>query len=46
MIMKDKIQQTIKEYDAKNIYIGVLGSHSALEIRTRKNLRPLLQKHI
>ena len=30
--MKDKIQQTIKEYDAKNIYIGVLGSHSALEI--------------
>jgi 5-formaminoimidazole-4-carboxamide-1-(beta)-D-ribofuranosyl 5'-monophosphate synthetase len=32
MIMKDKIQQTVEEYDAKNIYIGVLGSHSALEI--------------
>ena len=32
MTMKDKLQKIISGYDAKNIRIGVLGSHSALEI--------------
>jgi 5-formaminoimidazole-4-carboxamide-1-(beta)-D-ribofuranosyl 5'-monophosphate synthetase len=31
-MMQDKIKQTIADYDQKKIYIGVLGSHSALEI--------------
>jgi 5-formaminoimidazole-4-carboxamide-1-(beta)-D-ribofuranosyl 5'-monophosphate synthetase len=31
-MMQDKIKQTITDYDQKKIYIGVLGSHSALEI--------------
>ncbi len=31
-MMNDKIKQTIAKYDPKNIRIGVLGSHSALEI--------------
>jgi 5-formaminoimidazole-4-carboxamide-1-(beta)-D-ribofuranosyl 5'-monophosphate synthetase len=32
MTMKTKITQTIDDYDQKKIHIGVLGSHSALEI--------------
>ncbi len=32
MMMKDKIKDTIANYDQKKIRIGVLGSHSALEI--------------
>ena len=32
MMIKDKIKQVIKKYDSKQIRIGVLGSHSALEI--------------
>ncbi len=32
MTMKTKITQTIADYDHKKIHIGVLGSHSALEI--------------
>ena len=32
MIMKDKIQEVLKGYDPTNVRIGVLGSHSALEI--------------
>jgi 5-formaminoimidazole-4-carboxamide-1-(beta)-D-ribofuranosyl 5'-monophosphate synthetase len=32
MIMNDKIKETIAKYDPKKIRIGVLGSHSALEI--------------
>jgi 5-formaminoimidazole-4-carboxamide-1-(beta)-D-ribofuranosyl 5'-monophosphate synthetase len=32
MIMKDKILNVVKGYDPKNVRIGVLGSHSALEI--------------
>jgi 5-formaminoimidazole-4-carboxamide-1-(beta)-D-ribofuranosyl 5'-monophosphate synthetase len=31
-MIKDKINQTIADYDQKKIHIGVLGSHSALEI--------------
>ncbi len=31
-MMQDKIKQTLAGYDQKKIYIGVLGSHSALEI--------------
>jgi 5-formaminoimidazole-4-carboxamide-1-(beta)-D-ribofuranosyl 5'-monophosphate synthetase len=31
-MMQDKIKQTIAKYDPKKIRIGVLGSHSALEI--------------
>ncbi len=31
-MMKDKIKETIETYDPKQIRIGVLGSHSALEI--------------
>jgi 5-formaminoimidazole-4-carboxamide-1-(beta)-D-ribofuranosyl 5'-monophosphate synthetase len=31
-MMNDKIKQTIAKYDPKKIRIGVLGSHSALEI--------------
>jgi 5-formaminoimidazole-4-carboxamide-1-(beta)-D-ribofuranosyl 5'-monophosphate synthetase len=31
-MMNDKIKQAISNYDQKNIRIGVLGSHSALEI--------------
>ena len=31
-MMNDKIKQTIAQYDPKKIRIGVLGSHSALEI--------------
>ena len=31
-MMQDKIKQTIADYDQKKIFIGVLGSHSALEI--------------
>jgi 5-formaminoimidazole-4-carboxamide-1-(beta)-D-ribofuranosyl 5'-monophosphate synthetase len=31
-MMKEKIQAIIQSYDPKNISIGVLGSHSALEI--------------
>ncbi len=31
-MMQDKIKQTLADYDQKKIYIGVLGSHSALEI--------------
>lgn len=30
--MEEKIQQVLKDYDTKKIRIGVLGSHSALEI--------------
>ena len=30
--METKIKEVIREYDPKNICIGVLGSHSALEI--------------
>jgi 5-formaminoimidazole-4-carboxamide-1-(beta)-D-ribofuranosyl 5'-monophosphate synthetase len=32
MMMNDKIKETIAKYDPKKIRIGVLGSHSALEI--------------
>ena len=32
MMMNDKIKETIAKYDQKKIHIGVLGSHSALEI--------------
>ena len=32
MTMKNKIQETIADYDQEKIHIGVLGSHSALEI--------------
>ncbi len=32
MTMKNKIKETIADYDQKKIHIGVLGSHSALEI--------------
>src|SRR5674476_1164426 len=32
MTMNNKIKQTIADYDQKKIHIGVLGSHSALEI--------------
>ena len=32
MMMNDKIKETIAKYDQKKIRIGVLGSHSALEI--------------
>ena len=32
MTMNNKIKETIADYDEKKIYIGVLGSHSALEI--------------
>ena len=31
-MMNDKIKETIAKYDQKKIHIGVLGSHSALEI--------------
>jgi 5-formaminoimidazole-4-carboxamide-1-(beta)-D-ribofuranosyl 5'-monophosphate synthetase len=31
-MMSDKIKETIANYDQKKIHIGVLGSHSALEI--------------
>ncbi len=31
-MMKNKIEEVIREYDPKNVRIGVLGSHSALEI--------------
>jgi len=31
-MITDSIEQVIKKYDSKNIRIGVLGSHSALEI--------------
>jgi len=31
-MIKEKIQEVIREYDPRNIRIGVLGSHSALEI--------------
>jgi 5-formaminoimidazole-4-carboxamide-1-(beta)-D-ribofuranosyl 5'-monophosphate synthetase len=31
-MMKNRIEETIKNYDTKNVRIGVLGSHSALEI--------------
>src|SRR4030066_804966 len=31
-MMNDKIKQAISNYDQKNVRIGVLGSHSALEI--------------
>ena len=31
-MMNDKIKETIANYDQKKIHIGVLGSHSALEI--------------
>ncbi len=31
-MMQDKIKQTLAEYNQEKIYIGVLGSHSALEI--------------
>ena len=31
-MMQDKIKQTLADYDQKKIHIGVLGSHSALEI--------------
>jgi 5-formaminoimidazole-4-carboxamide-1-(beta)-D-ribofuranosyl 5'-monophosphate synthetase len=31
-MMQDKIKQTIADYDQNKIHIGVLGSHSALEI--------------
>jgi len=30
--MKDKIQETLRTYDPKKVRVGVLGSHSALEI--------------
>ena len=32
MITKEKIQTVLQAYDPKNVRIGVLGSHSALEI--------------
>ena len=32
MNMQEKIQQVIADYDPEKIRIGVLGSHSALEI--------------
>jgi len=32
MTMNNKIKETIADYDQKKIHIGVLGSHSALEI--------------
>ncbi len=32
MMMNEKIKETIAKYDPKKIHIGVLGSHSALEI--------------
>ena len=32
MTMKEKVQEVIKGYDPKQVRIGVLGSHSALEI--------------
>ena len=31
-MLSDKIEQVIKKYNPKEIRIGVLGSHSALEI--------------
>ncbi len=31
-MMQDKIKQTLADYNQEEIYIGVLGSHSALEI--------------
>jgi len=31
-MLKDKIKQVIKKYNPEKIRIGVLGSHSALEI--------------
>ena len=31
-MMKDKIKEILREYDPKKVRIGVLGSHSALEI--------------
>ena len=31
-MMQEKIKQTLADYDQKKIHIGVLGSHSALEI--------------
>jgi 5-formaminoimidazole-4-carboxamide-1-(beta)-D-ribofuranosyl 5'-monophosphate synthetase len=31
-MMQDKIKQTLADYNQEKIYIGVLGSHSALEI--------------
>ncbi len=31
-MMQDKIKQTLADYDQEKIHIGVLGSHSALEI--------------
>ena len=32
MTMNNKIKETLSDYDQKRIHIGVLGSHSALEI--------------
>lgn len=32
MIMQDKIKQVLMDYDPEEVHIGVLGSHSALEI--------------
>ena len=32
MIMQDKIKQVLMDYDPEQIHVGVLGSHSALEI--------------
>ena len=32
MMMNEKIKEAIAKYDPKKIHIGVLGSHSALEI--------------
>ena len=31
-LITDKIREIVSEYDAHNIKIGVLGSHSALEV--------------
>ncbi|MCW4006116.1 MAG: formate--phosphoribosylaminoimidazolecarboxamide ligase family protein [Candidatus Bathyarchaeota archaeon] len=32
MMMKNRIEETLKEYNPENVCIGVLGSHSGLEI--------------
>jgi len=35
--MQDKIKQTLADYNQEKIYIGVLGSHSALESLRERN---------
>src|SRR4030066_190402 len=32
MMMKNEIERIVNEYESENIHVGVLGSHSALEI--------------